>query len=86
MTRRRNDSWAVEKDRVFTVSYSDEMKIFSGSASQELTRSACEHVYEVMGEAMVGQFSDGEVHVQIGENIRGKDYTQTAYRRTLHPR
>ena len=55
------------------MSYSDEMKIFSGSASQELTRSACEHVYEVMGEAMVGQFSDGEVHVQISETIRGKD-------------
>ena len=55
------------------MSYSDEMKIFSGSASQELTRGACEHVYEVMGQAAVGQFSDGEVHVQIGENIRGKD-------------
>jgi ribose-phosphate pyrophosphokinase len=55
------------------LSYSDEMKIFSGSASQELTRGACDHVYEVMGEATLGVFSDGEVHVQIGENIRGKD-------------
>jgi ribose-phosphate pyrophosphokinase len=55
------------------VSYSDEMKIFSGSASQELASGACEHVYEVMGKATIGQFSDGEVHVQIGENIRGKD-------------
>ena len=49
------------------------MKIFSGSASQEPTQSACEHNYEGMGEAMVGQFSDGEVHIQIAENIRGKD-------------
>lgn len=55
------------------MSYSDEMKIFSGSASQDLTKAACEHVYEVMGQATVGQFSDGEVHVSIGENIRGKD-------------
>ncbi len=55
------------------MSYSDEMKIFSGSASQTLTRGACDHVYEVMGEASVSIFSDGEVHVQIGENIRGKD-------------
>ena len=55
------------------MSYSDEMKIFSGSASQELASGACEHVYEVMGKATIGQFSDGEVHVQIGENIRGKD-------------
>lgn len=55
------------------MSYSDEMKIFSGSASQELAGGACEHVYEVMGKATIGQFSDGEVRVQIGENIRGKD-------------
>ena len=53
--------------------YSDEMKIFSGSASVELTKRACAHLYEVVGEAVVGQFSDGEVKVQIGENIRGKD-------------
>ena len=53
--------------------YSDDMKIFSGNASMELTRGACEHVYAKMGEATVGTFSDGEVHVQIGENIRGKD-------------
>lgn len=49
------------------------MKIFSGSASQDLALGACEHVYEVMGKATIGQFSDGEVRVQIGENIRGKD-------------
>lgn len=53
--------------------YSDEMKIFSGSASVDLTKRACAHLYEVVGEAVVGQFSDGEVKVQIGENIRGKD-------------
>ena len=53
--------------------YSDEMKIFSGSASVELTKRACAHLYEVVGEAVVGQFSDGEVKVQIGENIRGKE-------------
>lgn len=53
--------------------YSDDMKIFSGSGSLELTQGACDHVYEKMGEAAVGTFSDGEVKVQIGENIRGKD-------------
>ena len=53
--------------------YSDEMKIFSGSASVELTQKACAHLYEVPGQAVVGQFSDGEVKVQINENIRGKD-------------
>lgn len=53
--------------------YSDDMKIFSGTASAELTRGACEHVYAKVGDATVGRFSDGEVRVQIGENIRGKD-------------
>ena len=53
--------------------YSDEMKIFSGSASSELTQKACAHLFEVPGQAVVGQFSDGEVKVQINENIRGKD-------------
>lgn len=53
--------------------YSDEMKIFSGSASVELTQKACAHLYEVIGQSVVGQFSDGEVKVHINENIRGKD-------------
>ncbi len=53
--------------------YSDEMKIFSGSASIDLTQRACAHLYEVMGQATVGQFSDGEVKIHIHENIRGKD-------------
>lgn len=53
--------------------YSDEMKIFSGSASIDLAQRACAHLYEVMGQATVGQFSDGEVKIHIHENIRGKD-------------
>ena len=53
--------------------YSDEMKIFSGSASEELTKGICEHVFEHPGKVNIGRFSDGEVRVQIGENIRGKD-------------
>ena len=55
------------------VPYSEELKIFSGTASKELARGACEHIYEVLGDATVDRFSDGEVRVQIGENIRGKD-------------
>lgn len=51
----------------------DEMKIFSGNGSLELARGACEHVYEELAKAHVSTFSDGEVRVQIDENIRGKD-------------
>ncbi|MEK7794181.1 MAG: ribose-phosphate pyrophosphokinase, partial [Candidatus Hydrogenedentota bacterium] len=53
--------------------YSEELKIFCGSASVELTAGLCDHLFEKQGKVMVGRFSDGEVHVQIGENIRGKD-------------
>lgn len=53
--------------------YSDDMKIFSGNASLDLSRGACEHVYEELAKAHVSTFSDGEVRAQIDENIRGKD-------------
>ena len=53
--------------------YSEEMKIFSGSASAALTKGICDHLFEKQGRAEVGRFSDGEVRVQIGENVRGKD-------------
>jgi ribose-phosphate pyrophosphokinase len=49
------------------------MKVFSGSGSTDLAMGICNHVYEKIGNSSVGRFSDGEVKVQIGENIRGKD-------------
>ena len=55
------------------MSYSDEMKIFSGSASQELTQRAVEHIDGVWGEATCGQLSRSVVPVKISEHIRGKD-------------
>ena len=55
------------------MAYSEDMKVFCGSASAELTRGICAHLGMEQGVASVGRFSDGEVQVQIGENIRGKD-------------
>jgi ribose-phosphate pyrophosphokinase len=52
---------------------SNDMKIFSGNASQSLTKGICEHLGLQPGQAMVGAFSDGEIHVQILEHIRGRD-------------
>jgi ribose-phosphate pyrophosphokinase len=34
---------------------------------------SCSHLQIEQGKAVVGTFSDGEIRVQIGENIRGKD-------------
>lgn len=55
------------------MAYSRDMKIFCGSASAALTRGICAHLNVDPGEATVGRFSDGEVHVQLGENVRGCD-------------
>ncbi|MFO7973188.1 MAG: ribose-phosphate pyrophosphokinase [Candidatus Hydrogenedentota bacterium] len=55
------------------MAYSDEMKIFSGTASDGLTERICAHLGIGCGNAQVKHFSDGEIRVQFQENIRGKD-------------
>ena len=55
------------------MAYSKETKIFSGTASAALTQGICEHLEVAPGQLFVGTFSDGEVHVQLGENVRGYD-------------
>lgn len=47
--------------------------VFSGNANPELAQSMVDHLNIPLGEADVGTFSDGEVAVEIQENVRGKD-------------
>lgn len=49
------------------------MKIFAGNAIPELARLIAQRLYIGLGDAFVGRFSDGEVSVQINENVRGGD-------------
>ncbi|MBI1318470.1 MAG: ribose-phosphate diphosphokinase [Candidatus Hydrogenedens sp.] len=49
------------------------MKIFSGRASQALTAGICEALEVQPARSSVSTFSDGEINVQIGENVRGRD-------------
>ncbi|HUI43550.1 MAG TPA: ribose-phosphate pyrophosphokinase [Terriglobia bacterium] len=49
------------------------LKIFSGNAHPELAREIAECLGTSVGEADVGRFPDGEVRVQILENVRGAD-------------
>jgi len=49
------------------------VKIFSGSSNRKLATSICEHLGMKLGEAFVSHFSDGEVRVQIMENVRKCD-------------
>lgn len=55
------------------MAYSNEMRIFCGGASGALCDRICAHIGIPRGAATVSTFSDGEVRVQIGENVRGKD-------------
>jgi ribose-phosphate pyrophosphokinase len=49
------------------------LKIFSGNANPELAREIAACLSTKLGDADVGQFPDGEVRVQILENVRGAD-------------
>ncbi|NOY53888.1 MAG: ribose-phosphate pyrophosphokinase [Deltaproteobacteria bacterium] len=49
------------------------MKIFSGNSNLELSREICNHLDIPLGDAVVGTFSDGEIMVQVNENVRGRD-------------
>lgn len=50
-----------------------EKKIFSGNANLALAKEICEYLGMPMGQAEVTKFSDGEIFVQINENVRGAD-------------
>ncbi len=49
------------------------IRIFTGNATPELARTICEHLSVPLGEALVSTFSDGEIRVEIGDNVRGRD-------------
>ena len=49
------------------------IKIFSGNANPALANEIAKHLDLRLGNITVGRFSDGEVHVQVNEHIRGKD-------------
>src|SRR5580700_10658735 len=51
----------------------DELEIFTGSSNPALAREVCEVLGGRLGNAEVGRFPDGEVNVEIRENVRGGD-------------
>jgi len=51
----------------------DEIKIFAGSANRPLAEAIGRYVDVPLGHAEIGRFSDGEVQVEITENVRGGD-------------
>ncbi|WWO97268.1 MAG: ribose-phosphate pyrophosphokinase [Candidatus Dasytiphilus stammeri] len=51
----------------------NDMKIFTGNSIPELAQEIASRLYVNLGDACVGRFSDGEISVQINENVRGED-------------
>jgi ribose-phosphate pyrophosphokinase len=51
----------------------DEIIIFSGNANPDLANKICDYLQIPLGGAKVKTFSDGEVQIEINENIRARD-------------
>ncbi|MBW2477629.1 MAG: ribose-phosphate pyrophosphokinase [Deltaproteobacteria bacterium] len=51
----------------------NELKIFAGNSNLSLAREICSYLSVPLGKADVKTFSDGEIMVEIGENVRGRD-------------
>lgn len=47
--------------------------VFTGNANPELAKLIVERLDLPLGEAKVSQFSDGEIAIEVNENVRGKD-------------
>jgi len=47
--------------------------VFSGTANRPLAQAIANHLMVPLGKAAVGRFSDGEVTVEIEDNVRGRD-------------
>ena len=51
----------------------DRLMVFAGNSNPRLAEAVAGHLHLSLGRAKVGRFSDGEVMVEILENVRGKD-------------
>jgi ribose-phosphate pyrophosphokinase len=49
------------------------MKVFSGNANPEMAKEICKHLDIPLSKVELKRFSDGEIFVEIGENVRGTD-------------
>ncbi len=56
-----------------TVDVMNDFIIFSGNSNPNLSQNICNHLNTDIGGAKVTTFSDGEVQIEINENVRSKD-------------
>ncbi len=58
---------------IHKVSVVSKMMVFAGNSNPELVQKVVDHLHIPLGKAVVSRFSDGEIAVEIQENVRGKD-------------
>ncbi len=51
----------------------NKIRVFSGNSNPGLAENICVNLHVPLGQAKVKTFSDGEIMVEIGENVRGRD-------------
>jgi ribose-phosphate pyrophosphokinase len=51
----------------------NDIVVFSGNSNKVLALDICEHLWQPLGNAQVRRFSDGEILIELGENVRGRD-------------
>ena len=56
-----------------TMGSSDTLALFAGNANPVLAQDIARSLQTPLGRASVGRFSDGEVNVELMENVRGRD-------------
>lgn len=71
--RRGAPSLASEAEEPHMPFETTRLRLFSGNANRPLAQAICDYLGTELGDASIGQFSDGEVYVRINENIRGSD-------------
>ena len=64
---------AAERKRSSRLAEDKRFKIFSGSANRALAEEVCGFLGVPLGQTRVQNFSDGELHFQLLENVRGAD-------------
>lgn len=50
-----------------------ELRVFSGNSNRALAREICEYIGIPLGDATVSTFGDGEIRIELNENVRGTD-------------
>ena len=49
------------------------LTLFAGNSNSDLAEKICSRLQISPGKALIGRFSDGEIRVELGENVRGRD-------------